>query len=340
MSGGVIENSVKFCFPLSAPRPTWAEIAAFLKSLDSSVTDMEAVYKMGDDRSLRIKFRNAAAMEDALHKNDGVLKFKYVNGKSVDVRMLPAGVNIQYVRIFDVPPEVTDDDLLAVISKFGKVQRLVREKFPPELGLDHLFTGVRGLFMEVEENIPPTLDVLNWKAIVFYEELRNKCFLCHSEGHRKNTCPQRETQQGKRRTTVAERVACTYAQVVADAGAASEEQKAEEQPEVEEQKGCKNVNEPVYKSEYERNLAENWAKYEAEKRKRQEEYRKNEKSMQRRYKEGLQAKEKAQMEHWEKCEAERKSRQEKYRRDLSRQREAQSVVEQVQSPPKKSSRKQ
>nr|XP_029721908.1 vicilin-like seed storage protein At2g18540 [Aedes albopictus] len=155
-----------------------------------------------------------------------------------------------------------------------------------------------------------------------------------------NTCPQRETQQGKRRTTVAERVACTYAQVVADAGAASEEQKAEEQPEVEEQKGCKNVNEPVYKSEYERNLAENWAKYEAEKRKRQEEYRKNEKSMQRRYKEGLQAKEKAQMEHWEKCEAERKSRQEKYRRDLSRQREAQSVVEQVQSPPKKSSRKQ
>lgn len=96
----------------------------------------------------------------------------------------------------------------------------------------------------------------------------------------------------------------------------------------------------VYQSEYERNLAENWAKHEAEKRKRQEEYRKNEKSMQRRYQEGLRAMEKERMEHWEKCEAERKSRQEKHKRDASLQRQAQLVKEQMRSPPKKNSRTQ
>lgn len=96
----------------------------------------------------------------------------------------------------------------------------------------------------------------------------------------------------------------------------------------------------VYGSQYEKDLAENWAKHEAEQRRKREEYRKHEKSMQRRYEEDLRAREKEQMDHWQKCEEERRSRQEKYKREMSQQSQANQVKEQIQSPPKKSSRKQ
>lgn len=314
--------------------------------------DMEAAYKMGDDRSLCIKYKTSNAMEEALRIMDTV-KFKYANGKSVDVRISPAGINIRYVRIFDVPPEVSDDDVSSIFGKYGKVERVIREKFSSDLGLGHIFNGVRGLYIDIEKTIPSMVDVLHWKAKVFYEELKNKCFLCHSEGHQKNTCPQRN-RQAKRK--VEEKTTTTYAGVVKQADVISDALETVEVLEddiIEEiqletihteevqngiQESRKEMEPVVYKSEYERNLAENWAKHEAEKRKRQEEYRRNEKSMQRRYQEGLKAMERERMEHWEKCEAERKSRQEKHKRDASLQRQAHLVKEQVRSPPKKNSR--
>lgn len=355
MSGGIIENTVKFRFPVSAPRPTWAEIAAFLKKLEPNVMHMETVYKMGDDRSLCIKYMSTDAMKQALQRNVDIVKFQYSNGKSIDVRMLPAGGNIRYVRVFDVPPEISDEDLSLALGKYGKIERMIREKFPSDLGLDHMFTGVRGLYMEVEKEIPPTVEILHWKGKIFYEELRNKCFLCQSVGHQRSNCPQRAVRTQRENEKREVNLPRTYAGVVIEAVTGTEEQESVEilEEEVIEEvdneavdivpvgsQETSEVAEPVYRSEYERNLAENWAKFEEEKRRRQEEYRKNEKSMQRRYKESLEAREREQRDHWEKCEAERKSRQEKYKRDLSRQRQAQLEKEQAQSPPKKSIRKQ
>lgn len=71
---------------------------------------------------------------------------------------------------------------------------MVREKFPAELGLGHLSTGVRGIYMDIKKNIPPSIDVLGWKGNVFYDGLRDTCFLCHALGHRKDSCPQKKSR--------------------------------------------------------------------------------------------------------------------------------------------------
>ncbi|XP_062559694.1 uncharacterized protein LOC134224391 [Armigeres subalbatus] len=79
-------------------------------------------------------------MQDALRKNREPRKFCYSSGKTVEVRMIIAGSNIRYVRVFDLPPEIPDEDLSSVLGQYGTVEYSVREKFPVDLGLDHLYT--------------------------------------------------------------------------------------------------------------------------------------------------------------------------------------------------------
>lgn len=59
---------------------------------------------------------------------------------------------------------------------------MVREKFAVDLGFDHRFTGVRGVYMDVEKNIPPTIDVMNRMGRIFYSGLKDTWFLCRAIG--------------------------------------------------------------------------------------------------------------------------------------------------------------
>lgn len=209
-----MSNTVKFDFPLGSPSPTWGEIAGFLKGLNTNLMCMETVYKMGTDRSICIKFQSETAMKEALRRHQEAVKFCYSSGRTVMVYMLAAGKNIQYVRVFDVPPEIVDAEISGALGKYGKIQRMVREKFPSDLGMDHLYTGVRGVYMEIENEIPPALDIGKWRAKVYYEGLKEKCFACQQEGHRRKFCP---TVKQKGKQSQANRQQ-TYAGVV-EAGA-------------------------------------------------------------------------------------------------------------------------
>lgn len=153
-----------------------------------------------------------------MKENMESMKFHYSNGNVVDVRMSVAGSNVVYVRVFDLPPEVSDNDISVALKSFGTVGTMVREKFPVGLGLDHLSTGIRGAYVEMEKDIPPALEIGIWKVRIFHDGLRGRCFLCNMEGHRKDSCPQRKTgkpQIGRKQGPV------TYADIVGSGPAPS-----------------------------------------------------------------------------------------------------------------------
>lgn len=223
---GMVVNTVQFRFPAFSPRPSWAEIATFVKQLDVDLTTMESAYKTSNDRSLFVKFTSLDAMTTALENNMEPRRFEYASGTSVEVRMTIAGRNVRYVRIFDLPPEQSDESLSLALKDYGAVEWMIREKFPANLGLDHMYTGVRGVYMDIEKEIPPTINVGNRMGKVFYDGLKDVCFLCHGVGHRKNCCPQRRRNEVEGKKKVTQTV--SYATIVSGQGPVSVEQESTE----------------------------------------------------------------------------------------------------------------
>lgn len=224
----IMTNTVQFRFPPGSPRPSWVEMANFLKELDTDLKLIETTYRTVEDRSLFIKFKSPEAMEDSLRKNAEPRRFAYESGRTVEVRMSIAGVNMRFVRVFDLPPEIPDNDLLLELRRFGKIERIIREKFPTGLGLDHMYNGVRGVYMEVNKNIPPTIIVANRKGRIFYDGLKDTCFLCEEIGHRKDSCPQRENRRKKETKKQVSGGSCSYAGIVSGKEAVSLERASPE----------------------------------------------------------------------------------------------------------------
>lgn len=194
-----IKNTIRFAFPTDSARPSYEEIAGFVKSLDRwSITDMDTLYKRAENHSVYLKFKSEKAFKDALENNTQVLRFHYANGTTVVVEMSDAEGNFQYVRVCDLPPELPDQEISQVLRKYGKIKRVVREKFPAGLELD-IFNGVRGVYMDVKTEIPSALHFLNWRGNIFYPGNKEKCFICAQKGHQMNACPKKE-QRTQRNT--------------------------------------------------------------------------------------------------------------------------------------------
>lgn len=221
-----IINTAQFRFPAGSPRPSWADIANFIKQLEIDVKSMEAVYKTAHDRSIYIKFACFEAMTQSLQKNTEPKQFQYANGTSVQVQMCIAGT--RYVRVFDLPPELPDELLSSALSQFGNVERIVREKFPTDLGLGNLHNGVRGVYIDIKNKIPPAVHLGKWKARMFYDGLADTCFHCQAEGHRKDSCPKRQMRNNQKKTQQGGTGNSSYASVVSGAANDPREQEAPE----------------------------------------------------------------------------------------------------------------
>lgn len=83
-------------------------------------------------------------------------------------------------------------------------------KFPMDLGINHMYTGVRGVYMDVRQDIPPTINVGSRKGRIYYDGLHDTCFLCRAVGHRKDSCPQRRKDYNKEKHAAS----VSYAEIV------------------------------------------------------------------------------------------------------------------------------
>jgi Zinc knuckle len=118
--------------------------------------------------------------------------FKFESGAMVKVQLSEANGNLKYVRIFNLIPEVEDVHIENALRELGQIKKHIREKFPASLDVD-IYTGVRGIYIEMEKPLPPFMAIGNLRAKFSYHGMSEGCFNCNSMEHQKKDCPKKLT---------------------------------------------------------------------------------------------------------------------------------------------------
>lgn len=183
------KNTLKIVFANGAKVPLHLDVLRFTaKVLKIPAPDVHSIYRDENDRCFYIKFMDEPTFNEFTGRIDDQYKFQYNDGEAATVKLEVASRLFRYVRIFNLPPELEDKDIAAVLSQFGTIRQHVRERYPTEYGYA-VFSGVRGVHMEIAKELPPNLFIGHFKARLYYEGLKNRCFFCKMEGHVKANCP-------------------------------------------------------------------------------------------------------------------------------------------------------
>lgn len=183
------KNTLRMVFAKSAKVPAHLDVLKFLMNgLRLPATDVHSVYKDENDQKFYIKLIDDTSFNRFTSAMDEQYVFQYGDGEKARVLLELASRQFKYIRIFNLPPETTEKDITAVLGQFGRIRQHVRERYPAEYGY-HVFSGIRGVHMEIEKEIPANVYIGHFRARLYYEGLKNKCFHCKAEGHIKAECP-------------------------------------------------------------------------------------------------------------------------------------------------------
>lgn len=183
------KNTMKLVFAQSAKLPIHLDVLRFLmRVLKIPATDVHSVYKDENDQRFYVKFIDETSFNRFSSTMEEQYSFEYADGGKTRIHLEMASRQFKYVRIFNLPPETEDKDIAAVLGQFGRIRQHVRERYPAEYGYQ-VFSGVRGVHIEIEKELPANLYIGHFRARLYYEGLKNKCFFCKAEGHNKANCP-------------------------------------------------------------------------------------------------------------------------------------------------------
>lgn len=181
----VRKNTVKIEFERNMLRPTDLEMIQFGIGLDLTGKEVHTMYQ---DSNEYIKFFEKIQLDEFIKQTNGTAVFTYNNGLRTKV-IIHEAIDTKYVRVFNLPPEIDDEELLYELEKYGIIKTITREKYSAAMGLP-VFSGIRGVNMIINKEIPSQLTIHNMKCRVFYAGIRERCFVCGSTEHKKSDCIQ------------------------------------------------------------------------------------------------------------------------------------------------------
>lgn len=181
-------STVRFQYPFGSTIPKEEEFTALLKEREVAEDHVDAIYSERKRRSILVKFKTQELADNFLDKAGYTISFKYSNDVKVDLKISDANVDVTMVRIFELPPEIEDDEVIEAFKTYGVVKTVMREHTNPRSGFA-VYNGIRRIFMEITDEIPNLMSIDGVMRRVYYDGQTEICFRCQKEGHKRFACP-------------------------------------------------------------------------------------------------------------------------------------------------------
>ena len=112
---------------------------------------------------------------------------KELETKSGKVKVVNLSSTFSFVSIRNAPFELSDELIINILSRYGKVEGIRHNKYTYG-PLKGVLTGVRTAKMQVKENIPSSFNISGFNVTVMYNGQQRTCFKCGSIGHVARDC--------------------------------------------------------------------------------------------------------------------------------------------------------
>lgn len=182
------DNTVRIKYPQESAKPTENEIVKFLVKHGIVGDDVSAVYPDVRAKCYFVKFVSNGLAERFIDSAASDNVFEYSNKVTTNVQVYDANEDVKIIRIFEIAPEISDDDIHTAFQEFGTIKQITWEKKTVESGF-FFYNGVRVIQINMTKEIPDRILIAGEKKRVNYPGMTEKCFRCNQVGHKRFQCP-------------------------------------------------------------------------------------------------------------------------------------------------------
>ncbi|KAJ4437791.1 hypothetical protein ANN_13729 [Periplaneta americana] len=114
---------------------------------------LEMIQLNGVTRQVFIKCTSTNIVEEILERTKGELSFTFSNGQRTKVKIQKAGPGIKSVKIYNLPPELSNTNISTVLEKYGTVYSVTDDSWGQAFRYK-IKNGVRTVKMGLKTHIP------------------------------------------------------------------------------------------------------------------------------------------------------------------------------------------
>ncbi|KAJ4442573.1 hypothetical protein ANN_04160 [Periplaneta americana] len=126
---------------------------------------LEMIQLNGVTRQVFIKCTSTNIVEEILERTKGELSFTFSNGQRTKVKIEKAVSGIKSVKIYNLPPELSNTNISTVLEKYGTVYSVTDDSWGQAFRYK-IKNGVRTVKMGLKTHIPSYIDVCGFKALL------------------------------------------------------------------------------------------------------------------------------------------------------------------------------
>jgi hypothetical protein len=146
----------------------------------------------GTKRQVCIKLADQQAVMNLLQATTGQAECKHHNGEITQVAISVAGMGFKRIRVANLPPEVKEKVLKAVLAPYGTVIDIRKETW--SRAYRYVVANViRQVTMTFTKHIPSHCTVEGHRVLISYDGQPMTCYGCGERGHLYPTCSNRRT---------------------------------------------------------------------------------------------------------------------------------------------------